>query len=183
VNSKLLDVGSGRDGQGQIVSTLIVRGRVVLADRDPAVVQRKFAEYASSPHTIPAPGTTGVVGVWIGVEVCDRNVDYVRSLYREIKNREIDETRSRADGFYRYAPGPRNANPAHERSFGAKVEWRVRYYPLVGRVGKYNSADVALSLLTSGYDLGYNSVTDAGPVPGPFPASLKLRKTARIYGD
>ena len=147
---------------------LLLGGRVV-AEGEPWQLCAAAKAYIEAPHTIPAPPAEGYVYVYVGIEACDRNIEYVRALYREIKARDLDETRSRANGFFRCRPGPRNANPSHERIFGARVEWRIRYYPASGKVVEHNSVEIGLSLLHAGYDIGFNAVTEAGPVPCSSP--------------
>lgn len=96
--------------------------------------------------------------VYVALEACDKNIDRVRALYREIKGRELDESRTREQGYYRYPAGPRNANPEHEKTFGHRIEYRVRYYTADGKIEQYSDMEVALGLLLDGYDLGYNDL-------------------------
>ncbi len=98
------------------------------------------------------------VRVFIVIKACDKNIDRVRALYREIKGKEFDESRTHELGYYRYPPGPRNVNPEQERQFGHRIEFRARYYATDGTVVERDSMEEVINLLYAGYDLGYNDL-------------------------
>lgn len=107
--------------------------------------------YCEAPPIAPL----GYVRVHIRLEACDKNIDRVRALYREIKGRELDESR---DGFYRYPAGPRNASSGHEKKFGHRIEYRAKFYTADGKVVQCDRMEVVLNLLYAGHDLGDNDL-------------------------
>lgn len=111
-------------------------------------------EAAKRRRPVPVPGA---VRVHLRIEGCDKNIDRLRALYREIKGRELDESCDDR-GFYRYPPGPRNADPDYERRFGHRIEYRARYITAGGKWVQQDSMEVVLGLLYAGYDLGYNDL-------------------------
>lgn len=111
--------------------------------------------YCKTPHAVPG---VNYVGVYLRIEACDKNIDRVRALYRAIKGRELDESRSGEQGYYRYPAGPRNADPEHERRFGHLIDYQARYYTADGKRTHYDRMEVVINLLRAGYDLGYNDL-------------------------
>lgn len=103
---------------------------------------------------VPVPGATRA---HLRLEGCDKNIDRVRALYREIKGRDLDEQRE-DQGFYRYPPGPVNMNPESEQRFGHRIKFRARFLAPDGKWVQHDSMEVVLSMLYAGYDLGFNDL-------------------------